>query len=31
MRNSLIGFVVLLYFFLIDSEYDNQYGPYPKD
>ncbi|HYN67677.1 MAG TPA: DUF805 domain-containing protein [Ornithinibacter sp.] len=27
----LIGFVVLLYFFILDSENDNQYGPYPKD
>ncbi len=26
-----IGFVVLLYFFVLDSENDNQYGPYPKD
>jgi uncharacterized membrane protein YhaH (DUF805 family) len=27
----LIGWIVLLYFFLLDSENDNQYGPYPKD
>jgi uncharacterized membrane protein YhaH (DUF805 family) len=27
----VIGFVVLLYFFILDSENDNQYGPYPKD
>ena len=27
----VIGFVVLLYFFVLDSENDNQYGPYPKD
>ena len=27
----IIGFVVLLYFFVLDSENDNQYGPYPKD
>ncbi len=26
----IIGFVVLLYFFVLDSENDNQYGPYPK-
>jgi uncharacterized membrane protein YhaH (DUF805 family) len=26
-----IGFFVLLYFFVLDSENDNQYGPYPKD
>ena len=26
-----IGVIVLLYFFIIDSENDNQYGPYPKD
>ena len=25
-----VGFVVLLYFFVLDSENDNQYGPYPK-
>ena len=25
-----IGFIVLLYFFILDSENDNQYGPYPK-
>jgi uncharacterized membrane protein YhaH (DUF805 family) len=25
-----IGFIVLLYFFVLDSENDNQYGPYPK-
>ena len=25
-----IGIIVLLYFFIIDSEYDNKYGPYPK-
>ena len=27
----IIGFFVLLYFFVLDSENDNQYGPYPKD
>ena len=27
----VIGFFVLLYFFVLDSENDNQYGPYPKD
>lgn len=27
----IIGIVVLFYFFVIDSEYDNAYGPYPKD
>ena len=27
----IIGIVILLYFFVIDSEYDNAYGPYPKD
>ena len=27
----VIGFIVLLYFFVLDSENDNQYGPYPKD
>ncbi len=26
----LIGWIVLLYFFVLDSENDNQYGPYPK-
>ena len=26
-----IGIIVLLYFFIFDSENDNQYGPYPKD
>ena len=26
----LIGWIVLLYFFILDSENDNQYGPYPK-
>ena len=26
----VIGFFVLLYFFVLDSENDNQYGPYPK-
>ena len=26
-----IGWIVLLYFFVLDSENDNQYGPYPKD
>ncbi len=26
----IIGFFVLLYFFVLDSENDNQYGPYPK-
>jgi uncharacterized membrane protein YhaH (DUF805 family) len=26
-----IGVIVLLYFFILDSENDNQYGPYPKD
>ena len=26
-----VGVIVLLYFFIIDSENDNQYGPYPKD
>jgi uncharacterized membrane protein YhaH (DUF805 family) len=26
----VVGFVVLLYFFVLDSENDNQYGPYPK-
>ena len=25
-----IGFFVLLYFFVLDSENDNEYGPYPK-
>lgn len=25
-----IGVIVLLYFFILDSENDNQYGPYPK-
>jgi uncharacterized membrane protein YhaH (DUF805 family) len=25
-----IGWIVLLYFFVLDSENDNQYGPYPK-
>lgn len=25
-----VGFIVLLYFFVLDSENDNQYGPYPK-
>ena len=25
-----IGFFVLLYFFVLDSANDNQYGPYPK-
>ena len=25
----VIGFFVLLYFFVLDSENDNQYGPYP--
>ena len=25
-----VGFFVLLYFFVLDSENDNQYGPYPK-
>ena len=25
------GSIVLLYFFVLDSENDNQYGPYPKD
>ena len=25
-----IGFFVLLYFFVLDSENDNPYGPYPK-
>ena len=27
----LIGVIVLIYFFVQDSENDNQYGPYPKD
>src|SRR5512139_3311951 len=27
----VVGAVVLLVFFVLDSEYDNQYGPYPKD
>ena len=27
----VIGFFVLLYFFVLDSENDNAYGPYPKD
>ena len=26
-----IGWIVLLDFFVLDSEYDNAYGPYPKD
>ena len=26
----LIGVIVLIYFFVQDSENDNQYGPYPK-
>ena len=26
----LIGWIVLLYFFILDSENDNQYGPSPK-
>jgi len=26
----LIGWIVLLYFFVLDSENDNQYGAYPK-
>ena len=26
-----VGVIVLLYFFILDSENDNQYGPYPKD
>jgi len=26
----LVGFIVLIYFFVLDSENDNQYGPYPK-
>jgi uncharacterized membrane protein YhaH (DUF805 family) len=25
-----VGWLVLLYFFVLDSENDNQYGPYPK-
>ena len=25
-----VGVIVLLYFFILDSENDNQYGPYPK-
>jgi uncharacterized membrane protein YhaH (DUF805 family) len=27
----VVGIVVLIYFFIQDSEADNQYGPYPKD
>ena len=27
----LIGWIVLLYFFILDSENDNQYGPSPPD
>ncbi len=27
----VVGAVVLFVFFVLDSEYDNQYGPYPKD
>jgi len=27
----LIGWLILLYFYVTDSDADNQYGPYPKD